>query len=399
MATIVPVATLTPPCSSRAWLSAPHPDLPLIATATAKALRIYSLNSLTLLSTITGGHKRSIRSCSWKPGTKTQPVIATGSFDASVGIWSQEEDDKEEWRFAIVLDGHESEVKSVSWSAGGNFLATCSRDKSVWIWEEVGEDDFETVAVLQEHEGDVKCVAWHPEDELLVSASYDDDIRLWREDVDDWGCVSVLRGHESTVWAVDWEPVKGRKAESDSRLVSCSDDGTIRIWKKKPNQERPHQSRLSIIRSTSAEEWAEQLQLPKRHVRTIYSVAWSRQSHRITSVGGDGKIVVYEEHAVEHLTNGGTNDTGNSVNGVEPNGTLSEAGVQEDDKPQEASLDESQNQKQESVSWKVVAEYDYAHGVFEINHVAWAQARVDGSQQEVIVTTGDDGEVKIWKVT
>ncbi|KAI4172265.1 MAG: hypothetical protein LQ343_003700 [Gyalolechia ehrenbergii] len=400
MGTIVLVATLTPPCASRAWLSAPHPDLPLIATATANALRIYSLTSFTLLSTITGGHKRSIRSCSWKPGTKTQPVIATGSFDASVGIWSQEEDDKEEWRFAIVLDGHESEVKSVSWSAGGNLLATCSRDKSVWIWEEVGEDDFETVAVLQEHEGDVKCVAWHPEEELLVSASYDDDIRLWREDVDDWGCVSVLRGHESTVWAVDWEPTQGKKEENNSRLVSCSDDGTIRIWKKKPNQERPQQSRLSIIRTTSAEEWVEQIQLPKRHVRTIYSVAWSKQSHRIASVGGDGKIVVYEEHPVECLVNGETNDTGHGIGRVEPNGTLNEAGAHEDGHgSQEASLGDSQIKKEESSSWQVVAEYDCAHGVFEINHVAWAKAKVDGSQQEVIVTTGDDGEVKIWQVS
>ncbi|KAL8894023.1 MAG: hypothetical protein Q9192_004695, partial [Flavoplaca navasiana] len=136
MATIQSVASLNPPASSRAWYSTPHPNLPILATATGTSLRIYSLNSLTLLSTITGGHKRSIRSCAWKPGNNQNATIATGSFDASVGIWSQEDDDNEEWRFAIVLDGHESEVKSVAWSAGGNLLATCSRDKSVWIWEE-----------------------------------------------------------------------------------------------------------------------------------------------------------------------------------------------------------------------------------------------------------------------
>ena len=368
------VACLTPPCASRAWLSTPHPTIPIIATATAKSIRIYSLTSLTLLSTISGGHKRSIRSCAWKPG-KGQPTIATGSFDSSVGIWSQEEDDKEEWRFAIVLDGHESEVKSVSWSAGGNLLATCSRDKSVWIWEEVGEDDFETVAVLQEHEGDVKCVAWHPEEELLASASYDDDIRLWREDVDDWGCVSILRGHESTVWAVDWEPTQNRRYEIGPRLVSCSDDGTIRVWKRQPGEERPPQSRLSIIRSTSSEEWLEESRLPKTHVRTIYSAAWSKLSGRIASAGGDGKIAIYEEQRKDEALNGIISEDVNGSNTV------------------------SESTTHEASSWQVVAELDCAHGVFEINHISWANTRIDGSNEEVVVTTGDDGEVKVWKLS
>ncbi|KAL8646215.1 MAG: hypothetical protein Q9226_006959 [Calogaya cf. arnoldii] len=353
MATITFITSLSPPASSRTWHSTPHPTLPILATATGTCLRIYSLNSLTLLSTITGGHKRSIRSCAWKPGDNA--TIATGSFDASVGIWSQEEedDDNEEWRFAIVLDGHESEVKSVAWSIGGNLLATCSRDKSVWIWEEVGEDDYETVAVLQEHEGDVKCVKWHPDEELLASASYDDDIRLWREEIDDWGCVAVLRGHQSTVWAIDWEPISGRDGTLGSRLVSCSDDVTIRIWKKAPAQEeRQSQSRLSIIKSSSAEQWIEEAQLPKTHVRTIYSVAWSQDTHRIVSVGGDGKIVVYEE-----------------------------------------------DKEAASKGWQVVAVQDCSHQEFEINHVAWAKAKIDGTMQEVVITTGDDGEVKIWRIS
>ena len=323
-------------------------------------------------------------------------MLATGSFDASVGIWRRwdndmninpeldftnggisgenaEEEDPEEWRFAIVLDGHESEVKSVAWSAGGNFLATCSRDKSVWIWEEVGDDDFETVAVLQEHEGDVKCVAWHPEEELLASASYDDDIRLWREDVDDWACVGVLRGHGSTVWAVDWEGVKDRfprvvkdggEGEKETwvkvreiagpRLVSCSDDQTLRVWRRLPKEKGPPQSKLSIIRSGSIEEdWTEESQLPKRHQLPIYSVAWSKSTGRIVSTGGDGRIVVYEEHW------GGS-----------------------------------------GAEWVVIAEVDAAHGVVQVNHVCWAKRADKGRSEEevVVVSTGDDGVVRVWCV-
>lgn len=405
MPSIVPVATLTPPCYARAWFASPHPDLPIVAIATHNLVRVYSLTSFTLLSKITGGHKRSVRSCAWKPGSKEQPVIATGAFDASVGIWSQEQDDKEEWRFAIVLEGHDSEVKSVAWSAGGNLLATCSRDKSVWIWEEVGEDDYETVAVLKEHEGDVKCVAWHPEEELLASASYDNDVRLWREEIDDWGCVAILRGHTSTVWAVEWEPVKGMREDQSGgpRLASCSDDTTIRIWKKKRSQEpRQQQSRLSTIRSAGGEEWEEEDQLPRKHLRPIYSVAWSKASHRIASVGADGKIIVYEEYA-EHWADQPLPLTDAPTYHMADHGLFDR--VQKDVDLNCAEVDTPKSTATEKKvlpwtwHWQVVDQYECAHGVSEINHVAWSMAKVDGSWQEVLITSGDDGEARIWKVS
>ena len=177
-----------PALSDRAWASAPHPTLPLVATCSAnKTVQISSLRAFTAQSTIEGGHKRTIRDIAWKPHTgpneHPESVLATASFDATAGVWrryegettnahhegqeEEEEEEEEEWRFAVVLDGHENEVKSVAWSAGGSFLATCSRDKSVWIWEEMDDDNFETIAVLQDHTQDVKCVRWHPEEEVM----------------------------------------------------------------------------------------------------------------------------------------------------------------------------------------------------------------------------------------
>jgi cytosolic iron-sulfur protein assembly protein CIAO1 len=400
---IKPLATFQPPSTTRAWLSTAHPTLPLLATATAnKSVLVYSLTSFRQHSIVAGGHKRSIRSVAWQPNSgpvRGESVLATGSFDASVGIWrryeteenvlrlkdgdedDEEEEDEEEWRFAVLLDGHESEVKSVAFSVGGQFLATCGRDKSVWIWEELEEDNWETVAVLQEHDADVKCVAWHPEEILLASGSYDDDIRLYREDVDDWVCCAVLSGHESTVWSVQFEPVgakerwvvwdvvKELREKAGPRLVSCSDDTSVRIWRRVPKEKTPSQTSgiPSILRTQSIEEeWILETTLPEIHERAIYAVSWSPITGQIISTGSDGKIIVYEERLRDHPESKAHN------------------GEASDESPTE---------------WVVIAEIDSGHGVHEINHVCWAKRRDRGKRhddEEIIITSGDDGEVKAW---
>jgi cytosolic iron-sulfur protein assembly protein CIAO1 len=386
------LSTLNPSSESRAWLTSPHPRLPIVATCTAdRTVRVYSLRDFTLQSTISGGHKRSIRTCAWKPGVKGESVLATGSFDAAVGIWrrwdsynqadggsgstgglqgngtTENTEEDEEWNFAVILDGPESEVKSVSWSAGGNLLAVSSRDKSVWIWEDVGneadpddKDNYETVAVLQEHDGDVKCVTWHPSEELLVSASYDGTIKMWREEVDDWACISTIDGHDATVWEVSWEGGANEYNEGATgpRLVSCSDDLTVRVWERKTKETTSNDAKVdripSIIRPAPVNEvWIEQCVIPQRHERSIYSVAWSPFSGRIVSSGGDGRIVVYQE-------------------------VPADAGM---------------------FKWVIVAEVQAAHDVFEINHVTWAKRADAGKRdggEEVVISTGDNGEVRVW---
>ncbi|QIW97449.1 hypothetical protein AMS68_002967 [Peltaster fructicola] len=424
MPSISPLATFSPGVNSRAWSSTPHPRLPIIATACSdKSVRIYSTVNFAQQSSITGGHKRSIRSCAWKPNSIGESVLVTGSFDASAGIWRRweenagegappkeldfttslaggdgaQDDEDDEWRFAVILDGHDSEIKSVAFAPSAPLLATCSRDKSIWIWEELEDDNFETVAVLQEHEGDVKCVAWHTGEPLLASASYDDNIRLWKEDDDDWACCTLLAGHEGTVWWVAFEAVEPKdklhsctnlaeeqrayleeRAKAGPRLISCSDDKTIRVWQRVPKdvpQEATGQRLPSIWKNKHfEEEWTEQSRLPSAHERAIYALSWSATTGRVVSCGSDGKIVVYEEQWSTKVRQG--EDT--AMSGTTPQPDVTQSGL---------------------TKWVVIAEYENAHDVFEVNHVVWA-LRADkarrGDGEEIIISTGDDGEVKAW---
>lgn len=421
------LSAFKPQINSRAWSSTPHPHLPIIATACSdKTVRIYSTVNFQQQSTISGGHKRSIRSCAWKPNNVGESVLVTGSFDASAGIWRRWEegagkgappretdftasltggdgvsdDEDEEWRFAVILDGHDSEIKSVAFSTTAPLLATCSRDKSVWIWEELEDDNFETVAVLQEHEGDVKCVAWHPDEPLLASASYDDTIRLWREDADDWACCTLLNDHDGTVWWVEFEGADrpGLKdfssAESEAqiayqearhkagpRLMSCSDDQTIRVWRRTPKdipENGTGSAKMPSIwkNKNFEEEWLEDSRLPKAHERSIYALSWSKRTGRVVSSGSDGKIVVYEER-------------------WKP-ASNTDVAMTDDTQMMQKTSDETQPALSE---WVVIAEIDNAHDVFEVNHVVWAPRADKGKvhdNEEIIISTGDDGQVNAW---
>jgi cytosolic iron-sulfur protein assembly protein CIAO1 len=370
-------------------------------------------------------------------------VLATGSFDSNTGIWTKNdrararsgvggEDDEfdgagaedgdaldgmtgeeeEEWAFSSLLTGPDSEIKSVAFSpTNPALLATSSRDKSVWVWEDVvdsaggggftgaggaGDSEYETVAVLAEHTGDVKCLAWHPEREVLASGSYDDTVRLWRdvEEEGDWCCIGVLDGHEGTVWGVAWEGNNSHSedAEGDEsvgattkelRLASCSDDLSIRTWRKvSKDRERENKGpRLpSIIRPPSSmETWVQEATLPQMHVRSIYAVAWSNVTGLLVSCGGDGSIYVYKERPLQHMQEAQTNG---EIGDVVMNGT-----------------EDSGSTEKVKTEWVVVAEVEAAHAEFEINHVCWARRQDRDKRhddEEVIVSSGDDGVVRIW---
>jgi cytosolic iron-sulfur protein assembly protein CIAO1 len=92
-------------------------------------------------------HKRTIRNVSWHPSGN---LLATASFDGVTCIWKQGESGFE---CVEKLEGHENEVKAVAWSIDGEFLATCSRDKTIWIRDaNTGEGgEYDCVAVASGH--------------------------------------------------------------------------------------------------------------------------------------------------------------------------------------------------------------------------------------------------------
>lgn len=238
----------------------------------------------------------------------------------------------------------------MEWSATGQYLASCSRDKTVWIWETDPEtlEEFDCVAVLNDHDQDVKNVCWHPVRNVLASSSYDDKVRIYAQDDDDdeWSCVGILDGHEGTVWCSKFEdPRSPRAKDGRMRLCSVSDDLSVRVWSSESELESKERSLPSSIRNQREMKWEQELVLPGVHTYPIYSVAWSAKTGKIASAGSDGKIVIYKE-------------------------------------------------EEEEGGWKIESVYESSHGVHEINCIIWAN--LDG--EEILVSGGDDGCVNFWKI-
>lgn len=371
--------------TDKAWSIAVHQTLPLLATASSdKTSRIFKLSSsqsFPVVATLRDTHRRSVRAVSFKPQLVSSendfidlPALACGSFDATISIWGIEEpddldindDDDEnggaetdlltspnnEWILTALIEGHENEVKAVAWNWSGRYLASCSRDKTVWIWETDPEtlEEFECVSVLSDHEQDIKHVVFHPTHNLLASSSYDDTIRLYNQDPDedDWSCVAILNGHQGTVWCSAFEHPKCASAsEGRLRIVSASDDLTVRVWSTTSSAKlkKPESTLPSSIKHESEEmEWILELTLPEVHKYAVYSVSWSKISGRIASAGADGRIAVYVE---------------------------------------------DQNE------WHVESTFQGAHGVHEVNCVAWCTL---STGEEILSTCGDDGHVNLWSL-
>lgn len=421
-------------------------------------------------STLLTGPDSEIKSIAFAPPHYPASWLATSSRDKSVWIW--EEVEPEEWETIAVLSEHTGDVKCVSWCAGarkGNTSSSGREAKRRKLVNGAGNDGDVNMAEEDSHvngaaaadagylggeEGD------NEEDDeddriigsrdILASGSYDDTIRLWRdvEEEGDWICVGVIDDHKGTVWDIKWEPqinysildlssqhnqtqdttqlLKDQKLmveefENDwePRLISCSDDLTVRVFRRelsdaekarKQQNRTPQASSLnsvvptgfassrlpSVIRPMSSmERWTQESILPEVHVRSVYAIDWSRNTGLVVSCGGDGTIAVYKEVPVVV-----TNDASATLAGEEDvvmNGTTPQldTGTGEGAEPTAG----AEPYKLHKMKWTVVALLEAAHDEYEINHVCWAvrrdkDRRFDG--EEVVVSTGDEGDVRIW---
>ncbi|XP_043943141.1 apoptotic protease-activating factor 1 [Protopterus annectens] len=242
-------------------------DDKLLATCSAdKKVKVW--NSLTgKLLRIYDEHLEQVNHCQFN-NTEGTVLLATCSEDTYVKLWDL---DRECSRNSLI--GHTKSVNHCRFSPDDKYLASCSVDGTLWLWDVSSANSWKTINVEEafratesdcdEVEVFVKCCAWSSDSERLMAATkniififdvttgnllseiktsrhstiqYCDfcpvsqliavalshfSIELWNAE----SCkrVADCKGHLSWVHSVRFSP-------DGARLLSASDDHTVRLW-------------------------------------------------------------------------------------------------------------------------------------------------------------------------
>ncbi|EJC98713.1 WD40 repeat-like protein [Fomitiporia mediterranea MF3/22] len=213
------------------------------------------------------GHTQEVFVCAWNPAK--HELLATGSKDATARIWNLPYPPDDPSQFAeapdkppIVLkhisDELQRDITTFDWSSDGNLLATGSFDSFVRIWTVSGEPYMSH----PQHQGPIFATKFSNSGRWLLSGSLDGTACVWNVAekklhmqfrchdeccldvtwldesifascgadkiikimrISDQNPLLALQGHENEVNQVKFNASK-------TRLASCSDDKTVRIW-------------------------------------------------------------------------------------------------------------------------------------------------------------------------
>eukprot|EP00276_Gloeochaete_wittrockiana_P009833 CAMPEP_0184652704 /NCGR_PEP_ID=MMETSP0308-20130426/10405_1 /TAXON_ID=38269 /ORGANISM="Gloeochaete witrockiana, Strain SAG 46.84" /LENGTH=2826 /DNA_ID=CAMNT_0027087733 /DNA_START=120 /DNA_END=8601 /DNA_ORIENTATION=+ len=230
------------------------------ATGGADALvKVWSTLNWTEVASLIG-HDGEVWGVCFSPNSK---VVVSCGEDMSVRLWSVGS-----WAQIATFPGHNAGVRCVSFSPitaddddGGNFLLTASDDESVREWD---ANFIENETQLMGHRGMLRCAQYSPDASLVATCGGDKIVRIWDMKLASKPPILFLTGSKKIVNWVEFSPdglyvcaacadtyiriwelltgslvqvLKGHTKEvhqarfiDEKRLVTCSDDGTLKLW-------------------------------------------------------------------------------------------------------------------------------------------------------------------------
>ncbi|XP_077301280.1 WD repeat domain 33 [Arctopsyche grandis] len=169
------------------------------------------------VKTATNKMRCPIFSVAWTPEGRR---LVTGASSGEFTLWNGLT-----FNFETILQAHDSPVRSMVWSRGEGWMVTGDHAGYVKYWQ----SNMNNVKMFQAHKEAVRGISFSPTDAKIVTCSDDGTLRIF----DFYRCQEerILRGHGSDVKCVQWHPTKGL-------IVSGSKDNQqpIKLWDPKSGQ-------------------------------------------------------------------------------------------------------------------------------------------------------------------
>ncbi|KAI5949822.1 hypothetical protein KGF57_004645 [Candida theae] len=228
--TIKPNLSIKEAHSSRITKTMFHPVQDYaISTSFDQTWKLWDMNRGTELYQ-QEGHSREVYSGAIHPDGS---LFLSGGLDGVIYVW-----DLRSGRALMPLQKHTQGIYCLDWSPNGYYFASGSGDCSVKIWDmrkldHSGDEIFSIPAhtklisdVRFYGGGDkVKTEGMDLNGSFLVSCSYDGTVKIWSSD--NWILVNTLKGHNEKVMSCDI----GASTDKEVNIVSSGWDRTVKLWK------------------------------------------------------------------------------------------------------------------------------------------------------------------------
>lgn len=233
--------------------------------------------------------------------------IIWGNENNQVIVWDTSQKEPRE------LGIHQGTVSEVKLSQDGKMIASAGNDAVIQLWDLKSE---KLKYTLLGHQASLNKMLFSKDSKYLFSTGKDRTIRIW--DTNSGHLLDILVGHTNAIEAINYDL-------ASNTLVSAGGDRTVRLWY--PDFQIPHylqqnraskipvpstvyavatarHSSLVAVGGSDNHIWLwdhrseKSIKLPKKHIGSIYTLAFSPDGKTLVSGGGsaDEQITVWDVH-------------------------------------------------------------------------------------------------------